>query len=139
MDVVRTVFAILCLSLLLSAGCSGPSDRPELAKVTGYVTLDGEPLERALVLFGPEKGRSSFAYTDENGYFELMYLADTPGAIIGTHTVSISSGYEEEEEPPPGAEPYVDPIPEIYNTKTTLSAVVKADEKNEFTFHLKSQ
>lgn len=90
------------------------------------------------MLFGPEQGRTSSAWTDEKGRFRLMYLPDVPGAVVGTHTVAISSGYEEEEEPPPGSEPYIEPIPAIYNTQTTLTCEVTADGPNEFVFELQS-
>lgn len=135
-SVVRAFTMFATLVSLLMFGCGGPSDQPQLVDVTGHVTLDGEPLAGALVLFGPEEGRSSFAYTDEEGHFELMYLADTAGAVTGLHKVSITAAPEEEEEPDPGSEPVVEPVPAKYNTATTLTRVVEAGEDNDFTFEL---
>jgi len=129
---------VLLLGLHLVVGCGVPSDRPEIAEVTGTVTLDGIPMSGLLVLFGPEVGRTSSAWTDEKGQYRLMYLPDVPGAVVGTHTVSISSGYEEEEEPPPGEEPYLEPIPAVYNTGSTLTREVTADGPNVFDFDLQS-
>lgn len=104
------------------AACSGPSDRPELAPVEGTVTLDGKPLAGVQVVFGPEKGRSSFALTDAQGHYVLGYTFDVPGAVIGNHKVAISTPLEDESDP--DALKFVDPIPARYNTQTTLTAVV---------------
>lgn len=117
MFAVRVAMRASILVLFLFFGCGSSSDQPEIAEATGYVTLDGIPMSCLLVMFGPDEGRTSFAWTDNDGYFELMYVEDTPGAIVGPHTVSISSGHEEEEEPEPGEKPFVEPIPEVYNTK----------------------
>ncbi|MBB03288.1 MAG: hypothetical protein CMJ47_11620, partial [Planctomyces sp.] len=86
---------LCCLALfgsasLLLAGCGGaPDDRPELADVTGVVTLDGEPVDGASVAFSPKSGmRGASAQTNELGEFELSY-ASTMGCPLGEHTVEI--------------------------------------------------
>ena len=136
--VLRVLAVATSFAVLLTVGCGRASGRPQLVDVTGHVTLDGEPLTGALVLFGPEEGRSSFAYTDEDGHFELMYLPDTRGAVTGLHTVSITAAPEEEEEPDPSSEPVVEPVPAKYNTATTLTRMVEAGKDNDFTFELTS-
>jgi hypothetical protein len=86
MHTVRFLQSILLC--LLVAGCGSRND---LAKVSGKVTLKGQPLEGATVEFQPTaKGASpSSAVTDAHGRYELMYTFETPGAIPGEHVVSI--------------------------------------------------
>lgn len=125
------------VGMLLVVGCnSGLNDQPELGQVSGTVRLDGEPQAGLLVIFGPESGRSSTGYTDEQGHFTLIYLKDTPGAKVGPHKVSISTELEDESDP--DMQDFVDPIPEMYNTKTTLTAEVKP-EGQVIDFVLKSK
>lgn len=87
--------ALCCLSvaalMLLGStvGCGGNED---LAGVHGTVTMDGEPLEDALVTFAPvEPGRPAAGRTDEQGRYELVFSRDAEGALIGEHMVSIST------------------------------------------------
>lgn len=127
------------VALLVSlTGCFGGGEKlPELTNVTGTVTLDGKPLEKARVAFEPKeanekgRGRTSIAYTDAAGKFVLKYNQDVNGAMLGKFSVSISklSGTEEV----PGDEM----IPAKYNEKTTLEANVTSEGPNEFVFELK--
>ncbi|MEZ6123233.1 MAG: carboxypeptidase-like regulatory domain-containing protein [Planctomycetaceae bacterium] len=75
----------------MAIGC-GKGDRPDLATVSGTVTVNGEPLSGADVIFLPAQGRQSYGRTDENGQFELTYIRDTKGAVVGQHTVKVNSG-----------------------------------------------
>lgn len=78
----------LILAVLLFHGCGG-AERPPLARVTGIVTVGGTPLADAKVTFTPEEGRPSFGNTDSNGRFELVYTADSKGAMLGKHIARI--------------------------------------------------
>lgn len=133
-------FEIVCLSiftLFIATGCGdgGGSDQPDLGTVTGVVTMDGKPLANVTVVFTPTAGRPSNAKTDAAGNYELGYLRDTRGAVIGSHQVSISTP---QENPTPPGQVYKDPIPAKYNTKTTLTADVK-EGANTFDFQLESK
>lgn len=129
----RAIFLFFCLIGML-AGCSGGDPIPDLAEVTGTVTWNGEPLDGALISFTPKqsdkqgRGKSSSGTTDAQGKFTLMYKEDLPGAIIGEHSVFITKN--EGEEAGPGI------IPTKYNFDSTLTANVKADGPNDFTFDL---
>ena len=46
-------FILLCLSLLLTTGCSDP--HAGRSAVSGTITIDGEPLELGVIFFQPEK------------------------------------------------------------------------------------
>lgn len=122
---------IVCCLLVLAGltGCSGGESLPDLATVTGTVSLDGNPLPSANVLFQPQQGTTAFAMTDENGKFELMYNQDVTGATPGSYTVKISKEKNPEE---PGNEL----LPAKYNEQSTLTADVKADQENDFQFDL---
>ncbi len=75
---------------------------PPLVQVSGTVTLDGKPVEKAWVKFvpqfeGPEgylKGSTSFGFTDAAGKYTLTYTTDSNGkailgAVIAKHQVQI--------------------------------------------------
>jgi len=129
--------ASLCaLTLLICVGCggNGESDQPDLGVVTGTVSMDGTPLGNVTVTFTSEGGQASFAKTDGEGKYELIYRGSDKGAEVGTHTVTIETPLEAP--PAPG---YKDPIPAMYNTKTTLSAVVKKGENPPIDFDLMSK
>jgi len=80
--------SLLVLSATL-AGC-GPQ-KPETVKVRGLVSLDGKPVEDATVGFTPKDGgRPAMGTTDASGQFLLTTFAPGDGAIVGTHTVTVS-------------------------------------------------
>src|SRR5271170_1902129 len=78
--------------LLVLAGCG-----PQVAPVSGRVTLDGKALANATIIFQPVSGETnpgpgSKAKTDANGEFVLQLLAgETIGAIPGKHKVMITA------------------------------------------------
>jgi hypothetical protein len=118
----------------LLAGC-GNSGLP-LASVTGQVQLDGAPLPDAVVEFQPPGSSPSYGKTDANGEFELKYTRDKPGALIGKHTVKITSGaYVTDEQGEEHVRPEV--VPLRYNDQTELTRLVEQGG-NEFTFELQS-
>ena len=115
----------------LLAGCK--SDRPTLGTVSGTVTLDGRPLPRAVVTFIPETdGRASMGTTDDEGRFELVYLREERGAIVGEHRVRIRKIPTEEE----GR--VANPLPRKYDASTELTASVQKGE-NTIDFELSSR
>lgn len=122
---------VCLLSLLIAAGgCgSGPAEElPPLATVTGTVTLDGEPLAGANVMFTPQAGGAlSSGTTDDQGRYELRYGAAETGAAIGRHKVRISKHGT-------GSDT-TDAVPEKYNAATTLEREV-TEGANQLDFEL---
>jgi hypothetical protein len=116
---------LLAVAALL-AGCGGEM---KVAPVSGVVTLDGRPLDRASVVFKPEAGgRPSFGVTDEQGRFILAYSMNEDGAEVGPATVMISTKLQAEgaaENAPRAAER----VPVKY-AKKPLRVTVEA-KKNE--------
>ena len=135
---------------VVSCGCLG-GEGPVVGKVSGLVTLDGNPLENATVSFHPESGRGSVGRTGTNGRYELLYVKGRKGATVGPHKVTITSRVWAEEsrqvdydENPESGTPNVQARDEILLPKyhlreeTILSADVKAGS-NEFNFELESK
>src|SRR5262245_49500081 len=87
----------LCLCLSLVGGC-GSSAEYELAPVSGVVTLDGKPVPYTQVVFIPQAtggstnpGPGSAAACDDQGHYQLKTVRGEDGAVVGTHSVRISS------------------------------------------------
>jgi hypothetical protein len=124
------VFAALAL---LSSGCGGGSkDRPPLGRVHGRVTLDGQPLEQATVVFTPLEvgGCEASGLTDAKGEYVLRYHRDDMGAALGKNSVRITK------QPSPDLKSEL--LPGRYNRYTTLTAEVKSGN-NDLPFDLTSQ
>ena len=77
------VVLAVCLS-----GC-GP-EVPDTYKVSGKVTIGGQPASNVYVVFFPEEGRQGVGTTDENGDYKLTTFNEGDGALPGEHTVTIS-------------------------------------------------
>ena len=117
------------LLICVATGCGRSG--PEVAPVTGRVTLDGRPLETVDVVFQPTDGKPpSTSRTDADGNYELLYKRGLMGARVGEHTVRIgfTSGIVKN---PPN-------VPARNNTGSELRAEVKPGG-NEFNFDLKSE
>jgi hypothetical protein len=123
------------LAIALVLGCGGG---PDISSVRGTVTLDGDPLSNATVVFTPEEGgRSSLGRTNLDGEYTLLYSAGNDGALVGRMRVRITC-----------AEEYTDSndrtrmkpeiVPARYNEKSELVADVKR-AANVINFDLKSE
>ncbi|QDT54369.1 Bacterial Ig-like domain (group 1) [Caulifigura coniformis] len=118
---------ISAVALALLAGCGSAETGPELVEVTGTVTMDGKPLENALVYFVPESGGMSSGMTDASGKFTLMYRGKTEGAVPGMSTVKVTKSDGEA-----GAEL----IPGVFNTASVIKRDVAKPGPNDFTIDL---
>ena len=88
---------IPCLSLFLLVGCG--NDLPPIGQLTGTVMMDGKPYPNGSLMFTPTSGgRPSLAATDENGKFTAMFNLETPGALVGAHTITFEAGGKQESE-----------------------------------------
>ena len=130
-------FLFLAACVFHSCGSSGP----EIGAVTGTVLLDGRPVEGAMLIFEPKKGgRSSTALTDASGKYELKYIGDRMGALIGEHQVRITkftkTTYEDNGKVREKGIPEI--FPKTANSESNLTANVVAGS-NTFDFDLKSK
>ncbi len=135
---MRTFALLLCASIpLLAVGCGGGGggDQPDIGRVTGTVTLDGQPLPDATVMFQPDEGRASIGTTDAAGHYSLKYLENVNGAAVGHHKVMIRTEIPGNDGEPPVAK---EKLPAKYHDATELTADVKTGS-NEKNFELTSK
>lgn len=103
------------------AGCGSPSN---IGQVSGRVTLQGESLANALVVFDPvHRGGASYGRTDASGRYTLTYTAQVNGAEIGKHVVRITSGWPDN--PDTKTKEIPERVPPKYNRATELEREVK--------------
>jgi hypothetical protein len=153
----------LCLVIvgsLVLVGCGGGDVAKHVAvfKVTGTVTLQGNPLPRAIVTFSPNEGQPvALGMTDDKGEFTLTTYTDGDGAAAGSYNVVVSkaassggttnaghstdpalatvSGHDASSSAASGSL-----IPAAYSdaTQTPLNAKVDPKAENKFTFDVKA-
>ena len=77
----------LALVGIVAVGCGNKNTVP----VKGVVTLDGRPVEGAMVKFVPvaPKGHEASAMTDSSGSFSLGTLTERDGAWPGSYKVCV--------------------------------------------------
>ncbi|MGD9856481.1 MAG: carboxypeptidase-like regulatory domain-containing protein [Planctomycetaceae bacterium] len=92
---------VLCVQLLtvglagLLTGCSGSSDkwvqgREPVHPISGRVTLKGEPVEGAILIFhSTAKELSAQGRTDADGNYSVTTYEDGDGAVLGEHIVTV--------------------------------------------------
>ncbi len=117
------------------SGCGGSG--ANLGKVTGKVTLAGQPVPEALVMFSPVSGGSpSAGRTGADGTYTLVYARGINGAIIGEHTVTISTFKDALEDPPT---PEVkETVPLKYREGDSLPKVTVKSGSNNLDFTLEA-
>ena len=90
----RTFLVLSKLSLLLAVlaftftGCG--YRRPARVKTTGTVTLDGEPVANAALMFIPDSGRPASGNTNTNGEFQVSSFGGNDGLPAGNYRVTVT-------------------------------------------------
>lgn len=113
----QVLTTVMCVSLLLVAGCG--ERRPSLVKATVAVTLDGNAVGNASVMFHPddaEFNRVPSANIDAAGKGVVGSWTLDDGLPAGTYKVTVN--------PPPMS---ASPIPEIYFSKQNSPINVTID------------
>lgn len=80
--------AALFITSVVGCGDTGP----KLMKVSGTVTIDGEPLSLGVVRFIPEQGEQSIGPLDKEGRFVLKCRNEFLGAYPGRHRIAVYAG-----------------------------------------------
>jgi hypothetical protein len=90
---MRIAFYLAAISFLshFALGC-GKDDGPALARVSGTVTLDGQPVQNAGLEFIADAGGVSYGKTDASGRYEMYFGSDRTGAVVGRNRVRITAG-----------------------------------------------
>jgi hypothetical protein len=136
---VRTNWIWICAGAMLSAaivGCGG-GDTPPLGQVTGSVTLDGKPVEGAVIQFEPTTSGfpTAFGQTDKDGKYELWYSRGNKGASLGESLVRIQAFQDANLDA--GTKRRPETIPARYNVMTDLKVEVARGAQTH-NFDLKS-
>jgi hypothetical protein len=126
-------FVLLALVLAPGfAGCGAGGDF-SVAKTTGRVVCEGQPVPYAMLFFEPLQtneasalvGAGAFARADGEGKFVLSTYGDRDGAVIGKHRVRVGSADTAEH---PGWT-----CPCVTNSEVDVMEVeVKGGQTNEF-------
>jgi hypothetical protein len=117
-------------------GCGG-GDTPPLGQVTGSVTLDGKPVEGAVIQFEPTTSGfpTAFGQTDKDGKYELWYSRGNKGASLGESLVRIQAFQDANLDA--GTKRRPETIPARYNVMTDLKVEVARGAQTH-NFDLKS-
>lgn len=93
---MNTRLSLFLLSLSVFLFTLGCEKAPQLGRVRGTVTMDGQPLDQVRVLFMPDpeannEGAYSVCITDEAGNYDLIYSGDVEirGAVVGWQRVVV--------------------------------------------------
>jgi hypothetical protein len=127
----------------LAAGC-GSGDGLNRQPISGIVSLDGRPLEGGAILMEPTSFESgtgtAVGATIRRGEFAVPR---NHGPIPGRYLVRIYASSGMQAPPREGRtdktrRPMVERLPDVYNTRSELSANVGARGPNRFRFELQS-
>jgi hypothetical protein len=123
------------LTALVALGCRDTRQSANLIPVTGTVTLNGKPLDNAVVSFLPQgdtRGGGGGSPTDAAGKYEL-HSKDGKGMVPGSYKVTISrrlmpDGSIPKRDVPPAESPARESLPPQYSDQeqTTLTATIAA-------------
>ena len=148
------IFRALSLAgLVWLAGCSSEDEwsakRPKVFPASGTITLDGNPLEGATIIYHSQAHNiSAQGISDANGKYVLTSFNQDDGAAEGEHKVVVSKfAYEEKKTKYDSAEEKSvalipkDLLPKRYATPDTtpLTASVSSSGPNNATLELKSK
>ena len=98
----RANVAVLAIGAGILVGCSGAGDRfkaarPKTAPAAGSVTLKGQPLDGAFVLFHPaeaSKGTAAAGFTNASGEFIARAFPPDEGAVPGVYKVTVEKSID---------------------------------------------
>lgn len=148
-------FVLLCLIMLSLAGCAAEPLLEGAAKTTVSVTLDGQPVEDAAVVFTPVGGgRSGVGRTDAQGIAKMGTSNYADGVFPGEYKIVVVKSIDDPSSAPSPAEDQHEVqgrgrpvyakqlylVPEKYISTSTsgLSTIVEAGVENEVTLDLTS-
>lgn len=131
------VSVICCVCLLICAGCENTGGK---RAVSGSVTLQGQPLDKATISFSklPEVQRAEGTALIKTGKYSLPA---NQGLLPGTYLVRISALEEfnitpEEYAAGKTAPPPKERVPAKYNTASEQQVEVKDSGPNQFDFNI---
>ena len=134
---MRRSVCALAVIVLATSGCT----QSDTVAVTGTVTMKGQPVDKAEVMFNPKHGRHASGVTDAAGRFSLSTAKPGDGAMPGEYTVTLGEFYPPDQppKPPPGGGFLPSRFPTKYADPNTspLTATIERGKKNDFQFEVK--
>ncbi len=132
----RSVCALAVIVLAVS-GCQ----QSDTVMVTGTVTMNGQPIEKAEVVFHPKKGgRFASGVTDAQGHFSLSTAKPGDGAVPGEYMATLGEYYPPDAPPSPpkggGFLPSRFPTKYADPSKSPVTVTVERGKKNELTIEV---
>ncbi|MDD3470395.1 MAG: carboxypeptidase-like regulatory domain-containing protein [Thermoguttaceae bacterium] len=131
--------------LFFIMGCNDPYsmiqyEGLELAQVSGVITLDGQPLPMAQILFEDNDRTYSYGLTDADGRYTLQLNTVKQGVTPGRKTIRIttSRGGPEFTMLNESFQPSEEMVPVQYNVQSKESVEVLPNQPQVFDFDLKS-
>jgi hypothetical protein len=145
MNLARSAICFVFTALVACGGCGRDTGR---AAVAGAVTVDGQPLAKGTIRFvatGDTQGPLAAGEINAGKYS----IDAEQGPVIGEHRVEIFADDSDQlpydimdpaeyQKHGPFQRP-VQPLPARYNTATTLTATIRADQANKIDFALTSK
>jgi len=152
---MKHFYTFVVLVTIFCFGCQG-SSLPGLVPASGVVTLDGNPIDGATIVFVPRDfntQRNAYALTGASGSFRMTTLKDNDGVLPGTYIVTVTkhekSGtiivipgeFDQETGAPLTFEPSVNRLPAVYENEasTPLEITVPKGGTKTATFELTSK
>ncbi len=124
---------------IVVSGCSG-DNLPKTVPAEGVVTLDGQPVENAIVVFMADQGNhNASGNTNKDGRFSMKAFDSKSGAVPGSYKVQISKTLMEEKGG--GELNFKFGLPQKYSSFTTsgLTQTVGDQGSKDIKFELKSK
>ena len=130
--------ALAIIALVFISGCGSDKHR---FPIEGEITFNGQAVKEGSIQFhplAPSEGFLEGAIIQTGRY----RIPASKGLVVGKYQVLISSPDYKGKKPDPNEAPGAvyqarELIPEIYNTKSTLTVEVLSKGQNKFDFHLK--
>lgn len=75
-----------CLLAIVLPGCN---QGPQLASVSGRITVGGKAITEGVIMFQPEEGPPAIGTIQSDGTYTLKTFKPGDGALVGKHRVTI--------------------------------------------------
>jgi len=120
-----------CLTFVVVAllFCSACDQGPPLGAVSGTVSYEGKPVEKATITFTHvTEGRTAFARTDADGHYQLKFSDGRRGALLGENAVAIETarvGADENGE----IVQFPETLPKRYNAESEITREIESGDQ----------
>lgn len=127
--------------IVIFSGCVGGGDELPQAEASGKVTMNGKPVSALVNFISKERGATYSATTNAAGEFKFDTTIDVGNYVVVVTPPPITEAPDSSEDMKKASEHRKQAsIPEAYTNeaRSGLTAEVKAEGENNFTFDLKA-